>query len=122
MLWFLLFHQFVPLWYNRVGVAASRLRRSFRADANTFRRGEQNDRQIQRVSVSKNQLAETAVAAGVVGVESEVAGAEQMVEGVETLQIRCSVGAVGKVALAAGASDLTRAADLEIMAVRMAFC
>ena len=33
----------------------------------------------QRVSVSKNKLAETAVAAGVVGVESEIEGAEQMV-------------------------------------------
>ena len=66
----------------------------------------------QRVSVSKNKLAETAVAAGVVGVESEIEGAERMVEGVETLQTAAAVGTVGKAALAAGASDLTRAEDL----------
>ena len=50
----------------------------------------------QPVSVSKNKLAETAVAAGVVGVESQIEGAEQMVEGVETLQTAAAVGPLAR--------------------------
>ena len=73
-----------------------------------------------RVSVSKSKLADTAVAAGVVGVETEMEGAVQVVEGVETLQAAQEVGTIGKAALAAGASDLTRAADLGMVADRMA--
>ena len=74
-----------------------------------------------RVSVSKSQLSDTALAAEVVGLESELVGAADMVEGVATLQDAQVVATVGKAALAAGASDLTRAADLEIMAERTAF-
>ena len=88
---------------------------------NVSKRRHQDGKQITARSVSKNKLAETAVAAGVVGVETELEGAEQMVEGVETLQTRRPpVGTVGKAALAAGASDLTLGQDFEPVAERMA--
>ncbi len=70
-----------------------------------------------RISMSQDKLADTAVAAGLAGVEAGVVG---MAEGVERLQGAQAVATVDKAALAAGVSDLTRAEDLTLIAEREA--
>ena len=71
-----------------------------------------------RVSVDKSELAEGAVEAETLGIMAEEEGAVEVAEGVETLEAAGEVEAVAGAALAAGASDLTRAVDLEVVAER----
>jgi uncharacterized protein YqgV (UPF0045/DUF77 family) len=73
-----------------------------------------------RVSVSKKKLAKQAVETKVEAVETAVAGAAEMAEGMETLEAASDLAGAGQVALAAGASDLTRAMDAEVVAGRLA--
>ena len=47
-------------------------------------------------------------------------GAAEVAEGLETLELAADMAAVSAAELAAGASDLTRATDLEIVADRVA--
>ncbi len=75
-----------------------------------------------RVSVSKSKLADTAMAAEVVGAETALAGVVRAwPRASRRLQDAQAVATSGRAALVAGASDLTRAADLEVMAERTAF-
>ncbi|MCB0254596.1 MAG: hypothetical protein KDI55_12810, partial [Anaerolineae bacterium] len=72
------------------------------------------------VSVSKDELAETAVEVEVAGIETEIEGEMDVEEGLEELELAGDVADVGVAAAMAAASDLTRAEDLEIVAERMA--
>ena len=72
-----------------------------------------------KVSVSKKQLAATGEELEVVGTMAEVDGALKVVEGVENLEVAKVAGRIAVSHVAAGSSDLTRAADAAVMAERV---
>ena len=72
-----------------------------------------------KVSVSKKQLAATGEELEVVGTMAEVDGALKVVEGVENLEVAKVAGRIAVSQVAAGSSDLTRAADAAVMAERV---
>ena len=72
-----------------------------------------------RVSMSKAKLAETGEELEIAGTMAEIEGADEMAEGVADLQVAKAAGAIGVAEVAAGASDLTRAADAALVAERV---
>jgi hypothetical protein len=72
-----------------------------------------------RGSVSKRRLGEAAVAAGEVAAVEGVAGATDVAKGEKNLKQARGAARVGTVAVAAAASDLTRAVDAEVVADRL---
>jgi hypothetical protein len=72
-----------------------------------------------KVSVSKQQLAETGEDLEVVGVVAKLEGENQMVEGAEDLEVARTAVKIGVANVAAGSSDLTRAADAALVAERV---
>ena len=73
-----------------------------------------------KVSVRRADLEEAAVDTAIVAVEVGAEGEANVVEGVETLEASAAVARGAAVALASGASDLTRAEDTLIVADRLA--
>ena len=73
-----------------------------------------------RVSVSKKKLAEQAEEMEVAAMATGIEGAMDMSEGADTLDLAGDVAAAGAAELAEGASDLTRAVDMEVVADRVA--
>jgi len=72
-----------------------------------------------RVSMSKAKLAATGEELEVEGAMTTVAGAMQAAEGLEDLEVARAAGGIGVAAVAAGASDLTRAADAAVVAEKV---
>ena len=72
-----------------------------------------------KVSVSKKQLAKTGEELEAVGAVAEVAGAVEMAEGLENLEVAQTAVRIGVSQVAAASSDLTRAADAALAADRV---
>jgi hypothetical protein len=72
-----------------------------------------------KVSVSKQQLAQTGEDLEVVGVVAKLEGENQLIEGAADLAVAQAAAQIGVAQVAAGASDLTRAADAAVVAGRV---
>ena len=72
-----------------------------------------------KVTVSKKQLAETGAEMQVAGTVSEIAGMAEVADGLDELAVAQQAVRLGVAEVAAGSSDLTRAADAAIVAERM---
>jgi hypothetical protein len=72
-----------------------------------------------KVSVSKQQLTETGEGLQVVGAVAEVAGALEVADGLDNLQVAQTAVRIGVAEVAAASSDLTRAADAALVSERM---
>jgi hypothetical protein len=72
-----------------------------------------------KVTVSKKQLTATGEELEVVGVVAKLEGENQMIEGAQDLEVARTAVKIGVAEVAAGSSDLTRAADAAIVADRM---
>jgi len=73
-----------------------------------------------KVSVSKKELAQTAEAMETEAVVTGLEGAAEAEQGAEKLKVARKAVRAGAAELAAGASDLTRAVDVQVVADRMA--
>ena len=72
-----------------------------------------------KVTVSKKQLTATGEELEVVGVVAKLEGENQMIEGAQDLEVARTAVKIGVAEVAAGSSDLTRAADAALVADRM---
>jgi hypothetical protein len=73
-----------------------------------------------RVSISKRKLSNTAGAMQAAAVTTAIIGEQKALKGAEKLQQADDLGSVATIAIAKGASDLTRAEDVNLMSNRMA--
>ena len=71
------------------------------------------------ITVSKQQLAETGEELEEVGVVAKLEGENQVIEGVENLEVAKVAGRIAVRQTAAASSDLTRAADAAVVADRV---
>ena len=71
-----------------------------------------------RLSVSKEKLAETGEALEIAGTMAEIEGVDLVATGMDDLEVAKTAAAIGVAEVAAGASDLTRAADAAVVAGR----